>query len=572
MWDSIKKSYENMKNAISFITEKKNYENIKKLLKNYKILSDISNLIVSALVFLSGILLIVSGIYPTIFYKIKILDNIYSLSFLRFSHRASILIGLMLIMTSKEVFFKVKRAYYVTLTLLIIGGVFAFVKDLDYTEGLFMLGVIVLLILSKKSFYRESVPMKITRLSSMVIVLSLITIIFARFVHKFNIHFSRDYRYYVDFIHSTKDYLSVAFYTYSAFIIFVIAWYLTMPKIENDKRYESADLDKIEKFYDSIDYGTIFSHLVYLGDKKVFWANDGESLIMYSKYKDKIIVLGDPIAKRENLYSSIEEFQKFTDLYGYDVVFYEIEEKNFSVYHDAGYYFFKLGEEAVINLEEFNLVGSKKSAFRNTLKRVEREGYSFHIIEPPFSKEVVTQMQGISDKWLGSRKEKGFSLGWFSEEYIQRGPVAILKNDEENKIMGFVSLMDAKDGKTIAIDLMRIDKESPNASMDYLMLNLFLAFKEKGYKYFSLGEAPLSNVGFNMHSHLQEKLARVVYNGGNIFYSFDGLRRYKSKFSPNWQPRYLAYPKFTSLPGVFIDLCTLIANSKEKSEKKKNRV
>ncbi len=42
-------------------------------------------------------------------------------------------------MTSKEVFFKVKRAYYVTLTLLIVGGAFAFVKDLDYKEGIFIL-------------------------------------------------------------------------------------------------------------------------------------------------------------------------------------------------------------------------------------------------------------------------------------------------------------------------------------------------------------------------------------------------------------------------------------------------
>lgn len=568
MWDSLKKSYNHVKNAIRFLRDKKNYENIKKLLKNYKILSDISNIIVSALVFLSGILLIISGVYPTIFYKIKFLDTIYSLSFLRFSHRASVLIGLMLIMTSKEVFFKVKRAYYVTLTLLIIGGVFAFIKDLDYAEGMFILGVIILLRLSKKSFYRESIPIKITKLSTILIIFSFIIIIFANFIHKFNIHFSRNYRYYVDFFQSTRGYLRIALYTYAAFIIFVIIWYLTMPKIENDERYVDADLDKISKFYSEIDYGTIFSHLVYLKDKKVFWANEGKSLIMYSKYKDKIIVLGDPIATRENLYSSIEEFQEFTDLYGYDVVFYEIEERNFSTYHDAGYYFFKLGEEAVVNLEEFNLVGSKKSAFRNTLRRVEREGYSFQIIEPPFNKEVIDQLKEISDKWLGSRKEKGFSLGWFSEDYIQRSPIAILKNEEENKIMGFVTLMDANDGgRTIAIDLMRIDKDAPNASMDYLMLNLFITFKEKGYKYFSLGEAPLSNVGFNMHSHLQEKLARLVYNSGNIFYSFDGLRRYKSKFSPVWQPRYLAYPKFMSLPEVFINLCSLIANSKERIEK-----
>ncbi|BAB81300.1 hypothetical protein [Clostridium perfringens str. 13] len=55
MWDSLKKSYRHLKNILGFVTDKRNYENIKKLLKNYKILSDISNIIVSVLVFLSGI-------------------------------------------------------------------------------------------------------------------------------------------------------------------------------------------------------------------------------------------------------------------------------------------------------------------------------------------------------------------------------------------------------------------------------------------------------------------------------------------------------------------------------------
>ena len=57
-----------------------------------------------------------------------------------------------------------------------------------------------------------------------------------------------------------------------------------MPKIEDDERYMDADLEKVSKFFKEIDYGTIFSHLVYLKDKKVFWANEGESLIMSVSY------------------------------------------------------------------------------------------------------------------------------------------------------------------------------------------------------------------------------------------------------------------------------------------------
>ena len=83
--------------------------------------------------------------------------------------------------------------------------------------------------------------------------------------------------------------------------------------------------------------------------------------------------------------------------------------------------------------------------------------------------------------------------------------------------------------------------------MDYLFVQNFLYFKEKGVEYFDLGMAPLSNVGQEEHSFFQEKLAFLVYAFTNRFYSFSGLRKYKDKFSPLWEARYLSYPKDSSL-------------------------
>ena len=57
--------------------------------------------------------------------------------------------------------------------------------------------------------------------------------------------------------------------------------------------------------------------------------------------------------------------------------------------------------------------------------------------------------------------------------------------------------------------------------------------------------APLSNVGINTNSFVEEKVAYLIYKFGYKFYSFEGLRAYKEKFSPTWDPVYLSYPNKT---------------------------
>ena len=89
-----------------------------------------------------------------------------------------------------------------------------------------------------------------------------------------------------------------------------------------------------------------------------------------------------------------------------------------SLYHDFGYNFFKLGEEAVVDLNTFTITGKKRAGMRATFNRFEREGYTFSIHEPPFSDELYEELRKVSDAWLGGKER--FSLGYFDREYISR--------------------------------------------------------------------------------------------------------------------------------------------------------
>jgi phosphatidylglycerol lysyltransferase len=54
-----------------------------------------------------------------------------------------------------------------------------------------------------------------------------------------------------------------------------------------------------------------------------------------------------------------------------------------------------------------------------------------------------------------------------------------------------------------------------------------------------------------------ERAARLLFLFGEHFYNFRGLRRFKEKFHPRWEPRYLAVPAEWQVPRVLIDAAAI---------------
>lgn len=166
------------------------------------------------------------------------------------------------------------------------------------------------------------------------------------------------------------------------------------------------------------------------------------------------------------------------------------------ILHEFGYDFIKFGERAHVYLPDFTLSGKKMKGQRSSFNKVIKEGYQFDVIHPPFTNEIIKQLRSVSDEWLNGRKEKGFSLGFFSEDYLQRAPIAVIKNTEQ-EIVAFANFMPTYTKNIGTIDLMRHSPEkAPGGTMDFLFINLFQYMRdEMGIEYFDLGMAPLANVG-----------------------------------------------------------------------------
>ncbi len=106
---------------------------------------------------------------------------------------------------------------------------------------------------------------------------------------------------------------------------------------------------------------------------------------------------------------------------------------------------------------------------------------------------------------------------------------------------------------------MRYDHAAPKEIMDALFVHLMLWGTAQGYRWFALGMAPLSGFEQTPVAPLWNRLAAFLYKHGEGVYNFQGLRAFKDKFDPLWEPRYLAYPGGLRLPRVLADVSALIA-------------
>ena len=119
------------------------------------------------------------------------------------------------------------------------------------------------------------------------------------------------------------------------------------------------------------------------------------------------------------------------------------------------------------------------------------------------------------------RKEKGFSLGFFDEAYLQQAPIAIVES-EDGEIVAFANIIQPKTKRVATIDLCVYDFERHLERYYGLLLcsNSSSISKRKESNTLIMGMAPLANVGTEEDSFLEEKVANLVYVFAQLFLLF----------------------------------------------------
>ncbi|HET9236348.1 MAG TPA: bifunctional lysylphosphatidylglycerol flippase/synthetase MprF [Oligoflexus sp.] len=506
--------------------------------------------------FLSGLVLLVSGATPENWSRLHSIESVLPLASIEISHLLASVMGVALLITARGLQQRLDGAYVLTLFFLTAGAVFSMLKGFDYEEASFLMIAMFLLLPCRSFFYRRS-SMLAARFSPawiMAIVATVVASAWLAFLAHRNVEYSNELWWQFSGGGSAPRAFRASLAAAMTSLIAGLAWLLhpSQPRPIFQIGVDDTIRSIVQKS------SRTMSNLAFTGDKEFLLNPAGSAFIMFARKGRHWITMGDPVGPEEETAELIWQFRTVCDSYAARPVFYQVDAAGLHRYIDAGFYVTKIGEEAIVQLADFHLEGRKFKDLRNARNRMEKMGFRFDVLPASESKSILPELKSISDAWLAQHKtrEKGFSIGAFKEDYIGLFPLAIIRGD--SGIEAFANLWQTADKKELSIDLMRYRPEAPHGIMDCLLCDIILWGKDQGFRTFNLGMAPLAGLNARLMSQPWVHLETLVYQHGEHFYNFRGLRAFKDKWEPKWFPKYLATSAGLSWPVVLVSLTALI--------------
>lgn len=514
--------------------------------------------LLAATTLVSGAVLLFSVATPSAPGRLLWLKNILPLPVIELSHFLGSLIGACLLLLARGLQRRLDAAYVLTAILLGIGSLLALLKGADYEEALLLALMLAALLPCRRHFYRRASllgePFGAGWVAMVFLVLA--TSVWLGFFAYKHVDYSNSLWWQFALHGDAPRFLRGAVGASALLLILAIARLLRPAPKDPDR----PGPDELKRAADIISRSAAtMSNLALLGDKTLLFDDQQSGFVMYGVKGPAWVALGDPVGPVETAREMAWRYRELVERHGGQTVFYEVGTAMLPVYLDMGLTLFKLGEKASVPLPGFSLEGSKRSGLRYALRRFSREGCDFEVVPAAGVAEIMPDLRRVSDAWLAEKntREKGFSLGCFDEQYLLNFPVAVVK--QQGEIVAFANLWTGTNRQEMSLDMMRFRPHAPNGIMDFLFVSLLVWGKEQGYQSFDLGMAPLSGLENRPFAPLWNRIGAVVFRHGEHFYNFGGLRDYKKKFDPVWEPRYLACPGGLSLPRILLNVAALIS-------------
>ncbi|MDP9089284.1 MAG: bifunctional lysylphosphatidylglycerol flippase/synthetase MprF [Pseudomonadota bacterium] len=512
---------------------------------------------IAVAVFLAGAVLLFSGATPALGSRLALLRNFVPLPVLELSHLLGSVVGVGLLIIAHGLYRRLHTAWWITIWLLCAGILLSLLKGFDYEEAT-VIGAVVLLLFMARTRFRRRASLIEQHYSSAWIVAFFLVLLTAAWLVLFayrNLPYGNELWWEFAFHASAPRSLRASLLA----VIIAAAyglWRVLRPAPPRFSAPQEADLECVEKLIEKSEDTT--GNLALLADKNLLFNKDRTACIMFQSSGSSWVAMGDPIGPGELGEELAWEFLEDCDAMAVSPVFYQVTPERLPLYVDLGMTLSKLGEEARVPLENFSLEGPARADLRQAHRRSIRDGAIFELVARRDVPAILPELRAVSEAWLEEKKtaEKRFSLGFFDERYIAYFDVGVVRHN--GKICAFANLW--RGGfHELSVDLMRYNEAAPKGVVDFMLIECMLWGKSQGYKWFNLGMAPLSGLEEHALAPAWHKLGRMVQRYGEVFYNFDGLRKFKEKFDPVWRPRYLAAPHGLAMAGAVLDVTALIS-------------
>ncbi|WP_406201218.1 phosphatidylglycerol lysyltransferase domain-containing protein [Kitasatospora sp. NBC_01560] len=289
-------------------------------------------------------------------------------------------------------------------------------------------------------------------------------------------------------------------------------------------------------------------------DKAVVFSPSGKAAVTYRVVGGVSLASGDPIGDPEAWPGAIDAWLAEAREHAWAPAVMGASEEAGVIYARHGLDALELGDEAIVELDEFSLDGRAMRVVRQAYNRVKRAGYTVRIRRHEDIPECeMAELVAKADQWRDGATERGFSMALGRLGDPGDGRCVMLEchdgDDELKALLSFVPW--GADG--LSLDLMRRARDTENGLMEFMVIELLQRADEVGLARVSLNFAMFRSV-FERGSRLGAgpvlRLWRSVLGFFSRWWQIESLYRANAKYRPIWEPRYLLFEKSSEIPRI----------------------
>jgi lysyl-tRNA synthetase class 2 len=286
-------------------------------------------------------------------------------------------------------------------------------------------------------------------------------------------------------------------------------------------------------------------------DLHYLFSSDNRAFLGYRVDGRVLVVAGDPVGPADALPDLVVRTLAFAEERGLSIAALGASTVSLPLWREAGLRALYIGDEAILDTRSFSLEGRPIRKIRQSVNRLEREGYvaTAHDLGA-LDETTLAQLERVSEAWRAGAPERGFAMAMDSlERDYQHDSVIVIARDEAGAVRGFLHFVPSFGRAAMSLSFMRRDRDTPNGLTEFLVVKAVALLRERAVDEISLNFAAFGRFLERPEGGIERLLGRIV-TLGNRYFQIESLYRFNAKFAPRWEPRYLVYERLLGLPRV----------------------
>ncbi len=485
----------------------------------------------------------------------------------------AIFTGLILMILAKGLSRRKRRAWVLAQIILVINLATEIFRTIHHPLQI-ALSLILIAVLSifHKSFYAKSDPSTRTQpligFGLAVIVFFISSLILLKFRHHDDIIGSPSIKNIFLFIiegfvgvagpikftsERTSDLIAFTLGTFGAFILIVPLWLYfrrvkPLPKMTNEEIDQVRTLIKHDLEQDSLGY------FATRRDKSVIWTQNRKAGIAYRVQGGVMLASGDPFGEYSLWPDAIAAFIKEADEHAWTPAVMGCSDRGGEVWVEhAGMIAIDIGDEAIISVKDFTLEGRPIANVRQMVNRSRRKGYSCTTHKwYEIDNATRNQLRKLAHEWRYGVAERGFSMSMdrFGEDNDPDTFITIARLNGEIKGLQYYVPWTTNG---LSLDRMQRERGTDPGVNELMIVDTVEYARANNFTHVSLNFAAFRSLFERADKISAGPITRGMRNlirFSSNFFQVESLYRFNAKFQPEWETRYVLYPRAADLPKV----------------------